>query len=292
MPGLSNVNIKASALRRFIAATVLLLALVPAAPANASGATTPKRIISLAPAITELLFALHLGDRVVGVSNVCDRPEEARTKTKIGGMTTPSLESIIALKPDLVIMIKEGNPKEVADRLAKLGIRIYVFSAKRLADLPPAIRELGNTLGVPKSSGLLSRKIESAIREANSVHSNSKKTAKKALFVISPSPLIVAGPGTIINDAMTLSGLQNIAADSTTAYPSISLETVIQRQPEIIIIGSAQGMKNQAEGLLKRLKTVEAVRSGHIYYMGDELYRPGPRIPEGLTKLNYYANKP
>lgn len=279
-------------MRFLIKSTLFILTILLSWPGNALCVTTPKRIISLAPAITELLYALQLDDRVVGVTNVCDRPAEAHYITKVGGMTTPSLESIIALKPDLVVMIKEGNPKEVSDRLTKLGIKVYVFSAKRLADLPPAIRELGNILGVPKSSGTLAKRIESAIHEGKAVRSNLKRQPKKALFIISPSPLIVAGPGTIISDAMALSGLHNIADDATAAYPVISLETVIQRQPEIIFIGSAQGMKSRAEGLLKRFKTVEAVRSGHIYYMGDELYRPGPRIAEGLIKLQQYANQP
>jgi iron complex transport system substrate-binding protein len=234
---------------------------------------------------------MGLGDRVVGVTNVCDRPEEARSKTKVGGMTTPSLESIVALKPDLVVMIKEGNPKDVADRLKNLGIRVHVFSSRRLADLPPAIRELGKVLGARGKADVLAGRIESAMRETI-LHKEAKKREKKALFLISPYPLIVVGQGTIISDAMALYGLENIAADAKISYPEISLETVIERQPEIIIIGSAKGMKKPVEGLLKRLKMVKAVRNGHVFYVGDALYRPGPRIPDGMSELERCLNIP
>ncbi len=90
---------------------------------------------------------------------------------------------------------------------------------------------------------------------------------------------------------MRLCGLKNIVADGGSAYPEISLETVIQRQPDIIILGSARGMKNHAEYLLKRLKTVRAVRSGHVYYVGAALYRPGPRIPDGIADLERCLTK-
>jgi iron complex transport system substrate-binding protein len=265
---------------------------VPLYASEHASIKTPVRIVSLSPAITELLFALGLGEHVVGVTSVCDRPSEALKRQRVGGMVNPSLESILALKPDIVVMIKEGNPKAVADRLRKLGIRIHVFSARRLAEIPPAIREMGNALGTRNQAGNLASKIESAIGEAAMFSKASKGQARKALFVISPSPLIVVGPGTIMDDAMALCGLENIAADAKTAYPEFSLETVIKRQPDIIFIGSAKGMKNEAEGLIKRLNMVKAVRSGHVFYAGDALYRPGPRITDGISELVKYSLKP
>ena len=278
--------------RRFTAMLATLLAILPLWGGEAFCAAPPRRIVSLAPAITELLYALGVGDRVVGVTNVCDRPAEALKKPKVGGMTNPSLESILALKPDLVLMIKEGNPKEAADRLKKLGIRVHVFSAGRLADLPPAIREMGRALGVRGQAAALAGKIESATSDAARRRKGAKGRVRKALFIVSPAPLIVVGQGTIIDDAMALCGLKNIAADAGSAYPEISLESVIERQPDIIIIGSGRGMKIRAEALLKRLKTVTAVQNGRVCYLGDALYRPGPRIPEGMAELYNCATIP
>ena len=124
-------------------------------------ADSPKRIISLAPSITEILFALGLGDRIVGVTNFCDYPEAARKKQKIGGMTNPSLESVISLQPDIVVMTIDGNPKEFEERLRSLKIKTYVFRAVRLSELPQAVRDLGSALDAQERSNSLAAKIDS-----------------------------------------------------------------------------------------------------------------------------------
>lgn len=261
-------------------------------------ASPPHRIVSLAPAMTEIMFSLGLGERIVGVTTVCDRPAEARAKTKIGGMANPSIEAIIALKPDIVVLNKDGNPKTIADHLARLGIKTYVFRASRLSELPDGIREMGRTLGVQPAANGLAEQIEASIRNIRS--SPPGKTAqsgthrpRKALFVIWPNPLIVAGPGTILDDAMAMRGLRNIAADANVAYPRFSLEAVIERQPDLILIGKGHDdMRSLSKGLLKNLRTLEAVQKGRVCFMDDALYRPGPRIPAGLEDLKQCENMP
>ncbi|AJY68358.1 hypothetical protein RW64_01465 [Geobacter sulfurreducens] len=237
--------------------------------------------------MTEILYAMGLGNRVVGVSNACDRPTEVRNKAKVGGMPNPSLEAILALKPDMVVMTQEGNPKSIADRLTKLGKKIYVFKANRLPELPTGIREMGQALGARDAAEGMARSIETAMTEV-SIRKQKQSKAEKALFVIWPKPLIVAGGNTIINDAMKLNGLTNIAADTTSvAYPHYSVEAVMQRQPDIIIIGAAHDpdMKRQSKELMKHLGMLDAVRKGRVCYVGDALYRPGSRIAEGLAEL-------
>jgi len=248
--------------------------------------------------MTEIIFSLGLGERVVGVTTVCDRPEEARSKTKIGGMANPSIEAIVALKPDMVVMNSDGNPKVIAERLAKLGIKTHIFRARRLTELPTGIRELGQALGARPAADHLAENIEKAIRDVSSSHqgkSSPTHTAggRKALFVIWPSPLIVAGPGTILDDAMKMSGLNNIAADGKVAYPRFSVEAVIERQPDLILIGKGHDdMKTLAKGFLKSLSMLEAVRKGRVCFMGDALYRPGPRIPAGMAELDRCGKMP
>ena len=110
-------------------------------------ASPPKRIISLAPSTTEILYALGLGDHIVGVTTFCDYPEAAKAKAKIGGMSNPSLEAVVSLKPDIVVMTTDGNPKEFEERLRSLKIMTYVFTARRLSELPQGIRELGRGAG-------------------------------------------------------------------------------------------------------------------------------------------------
>jgi iron complex transport system substrate-binding protein len=266
--------------------------------AHCSSVPPPIRIVSLAPAMTEILFSLGLGERVVGVTTVCDRPDDARRKTKIGGMSNPSLEAIVTLKPDMVVMNTDGNPKAVADRLATLGIKTHVFTARRLAEIPAGIREMGEALGVRSAADLLAEKIETSIRNAGSLQSGKSSFAvgvgKKVVFIIWPSPLIVAGPGTILDDAMKMNGLNNIASDARVPYPRFSLESVIERQPDLILIGKGHNdtMKKLSKGLLKSLRSLEAVRRGRVCYMDDGLYRPGPRIPAGMEELGRCRKMP
>lgn len=258
----------------------------------------PKRLVSLSPAMTEIIFSLGLGARLVGVTNVCDRPGEARSKTKIGGMANPSLEAIIALKPDMVVMTSDGNPKVIAERLAKLGIKTHIFESRRLTELPAGIRKMGQALGARTAADHLAENIEKAIRDVSISHHGKSSQAsigggRKALFVIWPRPLIVAGPGTILDDAMKMSGLRNIASDGKVAYPRFSVEAVIERQPDLILIGKGHNdMKTLSKGFLKSLSMLEAVRKGRICFMGDALYRPGPRIPAGMEELDRCGKMP
>lgn len=125
-----------------ITVIVLVLFLYGIAAA-ADSVIPPKRIVSLAPSMTEILYALGLGDNIVGVTTFCDYPEEAKKKPKIGGMSNPSLEAVISLKPDIVVLTTDGNPKEFEERLVSLKIKTFVFQARRLSGLPQGIRELG-----------------------------------------------------------------------------------------------------------------------------------------------------
>lgn len=284
-------SILGATLRVKISTVVATLLMVLISTGTATCAPAPGRIVSLAPAVTEILYALGLGARVVGVTNVCDLPLEARKKPKVGGMANPSIEVVVSLKPDVVVMTSDGNPREIAKRLAGLGIRTYVFGATRLAELPSGIREMGQALGAEIAADRLANDIEksvkvfSAMRQKPGVQTGSFSDIK-VIFIIWPAPLIVAGPGTIMDDAMTVCGFSNIAADSKVPYPRFSLESVIERRPDLIIIGKGHEMKKKSEQLLRRLNMLEAVRKGRICYMDDPLYRPGPRIPQGIAELN------
>ena len=180
----------------------------------AESASPPKRIVSLAPSMTEILFALGLGDNIVGVTTFCDYPEEAKKKLKIGGMSNPSLEAVLSLKPDVVVMTTDGNPKEFEERLIALKIKTYVFEARTLIGLPDGIRSLADALGVKARGERLAKSIEDGVQKASRATSrvHDRALIKKVLFIVWPEPLIVAGPGTAIDDAITLLGYDNIAS--------------------------------------------------------------------------------
>jgi len=277
---------------RQVITSLFLLALL-ARTGAAYCAAPPERIVSLAPAVTEILFSAGLEKRVVGVTNVCDRPAAARKKTRVGAMANPSLEAIIALKPDLVILASKENPKELAGRLAALNVRTHVFKTTNLDELPSELRAIGKITATEAALGLLAGKIEASLRHARlRFQQKAASTNHKTLFVVWPNPLVVAGAGTIIDDAMTKIGLKNIASDSAAPYPRLSLETIIGRRPDLIIIGAGHtDMKEGSRALLKRLGMLEAVRKGRVCYLKDDaLYRPGPRIPEGFMELEQCAN--
>ena len=258
----------------------------------------PQRIISLAPNITEILFALGLDKRIAGVTSYCDYPEEAEKKQKIGGMSNPSLEAVVSLKPDMVVMTTDGNPKEFEERLRSMNIRTYVFTAKRISELPMGIRKLGTALGVNRKAEELANSVEKAldgIRNRRSAgrgpHPATGLKKKKVLFIVWPEPLIAAGPGTVIDDALALVGVENIAADAAAQYPKYSIEEVLRRSPETIIIGKGTGMEEVSQGLLKRLKNLPAIKRKHLYFVSDDLYRLGPRTIGGIEEISSILEK-
>jgi iron complex transport system substrate-binding protein len=250
-------------------------------------AQTPARIISLAPNLTEILYDLGLGEQVIAVSRYCNYPPEVKTKPTIGGMSNPSLEAIVAMRPEMVVLTDDGNPRQIERRLRQVGIRTHVFRAKRLADLPGETRALGTALGVAARAERSAARIESVIRRHSEKTQRYRGLApRKALFVVQPDPLIVAGPGTAIDDVLQLLGIRNIAANAKTQYPRYSLEEVIRQSPDIIFMGMMQdAVMDQSRRLLGRLSQVDAVRLGRVHYIGDPLFRMGPRITEGISEM-------
>jgi iron complex transport system substrate-binding protein len=250
-------------------------------------AQTPQRIISLAPNLTEILYDLGLGDRVVAVSGYCDHPPEVRAKPKIGGMSNPSLEAIVAMRPDMVVLTDDGNPREIERRLRNLKIRTHVFRAKRIAELPSEIRMLGTALGISGGADRSAGRIESLIRRyAEKSKRAAGRTPLKVLLVVQPDPLIAAGPGTAMDDVLTLLGLVIIAANAKTQYPRYSLEEVILQSPDMIIMGKGHdAVMAQSRRLLKKLNRVPAVLRGRVFYIDDPLFRLGPRITDGIAEI-------
>jgi len=250
-------------------------------------AETPMRIVSLAPNITEILYDLGLGDRIVAVTSFCDYPPQAEAKVRIGGMANPSLETIVALRPDIVVMTDDGNTEAFRNRLNTLGIKTCIFWARRLSELSDGIKELGKTLGAEERAAEKAERIEQFIvTTKKKTQTSPMQSATSVLFVVQPYPLIVVGPGTAIDDSLKLLGLKNIASDMESRYPKFSLEMVVSRSPDLILIGRAPGMaEDYAGGLLKKLETLEAVKGGRICYISDPLFRLSPRIIEGIREV-------
>ena len=255
-----------------------------------SFAEIPKRIISLAPNVTEILFALGAEDRVIAVSSFCDYPEGTKLKPTVGGMSNPSLEAVVSINPDIVLFSIDGNPKTFEERLRSMNVRTFTLRSRRITELPAGIRQVGAAVGAPDKAEALARETEKKIsaleeRERTIRKPQSAAQRQKVLFIIWPEPLIVAGPGSIADDALQMIGVLNISGNTVSSYPKYSIEEIIRQAPDTIFIGKGTGMDKVADGLLKRLKSVPAVRNRRVFYVSDYLYRLGPRTMQGVEEL-------
>ena len=238
----------------------------------------PQRIVSLAPSVTETLFALGLSDRIAGVTSYCDYPPEAKTKEQIGDTLKPSIEKIIALKPDLVIASIASQLESFVQKLEGAGIPVYVSSPRNLEETINSIQAIGNLTGAADKAKDLTATLRARIEQ---VHKRVAGDNKPSVFVMLGSePLITIGGLSFINDLIQQAGGRSISEDEKSDYPQYSLEKVIARKPEVIFLQAGN------EQLPARLKQTPAARQGRVYHLNDDLLlRPGPRIVDGLEEI-------
>jgi iron complex transport system substrate-binding protein len=242
----------------------------------------PQRIISLAPNLTELLFALGLDERLVGVTSFCDFPLAARSKTAVGNTLQPDLEKIIALKPDLVVVTTASQLEKLFQQLAQLAIPVYVTNPRTVRDVLTSLRHLGEITGTSERAAALANEWESRI---NAVEKrNQALSPPRVLFVLQLAPLITVGRNTFLNDLITLAGGASISASETADYPQFSRESVLARAPEIIVI-PGNNLVDEAEARAAFAVT-PAVRNRRLAPINPDLTsRPGPRLIDGLEEL-------
>jgi iron complex transport system substrate-binding protein len=238
----------------------------------------PQRIVSLAPSVTETLFALGLDNRVVGVTSFCDYPPEAKAKESVGDTQKPSLEKIIALRPDLVIISTASQLEQSVRHLAELRIPVYVSNPRNLEGLLTSIERIGEIAGVPDRANEVTRQMR---RRIEAVRARIEERPHPRVFVIlGCEPLITAGAPSFISDLIARAGGRSISAEEPMDYPQFSLETAVARQPEVIFLQAGN------ETLPARLNQTPAVREGRVYRLDDALLlRPGPRIVDGLEEM-------
>ncbi len=247
--------------------------------------TNPQRIISLAPSVTEILFSLGLGDRVIGVTSYCDYPEIAKTKEKIGDTLNPNIERIIALKPDLIMITTASQLETLVRKLDELSIPVYVTNPRTVREVAASIREIGQATGATAQAADVVNEIESRISAVKKRVDSLPKP--RVFYVLQTGPLITAGRNTFINDLIVLAGGSSISGEETADYPQFSRETVIARAPEIIIAPAIHGSELVREADLRRdFAITPAVRFNRIVRVNpDWVDRPGPRIADGLEQL-------
>ena len=245
----------------------------------------PQRIISLAPNVTEILFALGLGERVVGVTSYCDYPEAAKTKEKVGDTLNPDLERIIALKPDLVVITTASQLEKLTSKLDELGIPVYITNPRTVREVVSSISDLGEVTGAKHQAAEISAQMEQRINKVEKRVSVLPKL--RVFYVLQTGPLITAGRKTFINDLIDLAGGRSISGEETADYPQFSRETVVARAPAVIVIPASHGSEFVREADLRRdFATTPAIRFNRIVRVNpDWVDRPGPRIVDGLEQL-------
>ncbi len=248
-------------------------------------AKAPTRIVSLAPAITEVLFAIGSSDQLVGVTQYCDYPPEARLKPKVGYIH-PNLESIVALQPDLVVAPREFLRADILGKLEQLKIPTFILDAKTIEDVLSHIQSLGRMLGRSESADGLAAQMRQRIIAIKTRTATLPRP--RLLYVLNSEPLITVGPGSFIDQLIELAGGANIAARAKTPYPRLNIEEVLKEDPELLIfpVGTAEGIPDSEQQVWKRWTTLSAVKYGRFHHIpSDLLNRPGPRIVEGLETL-------
>lgn len=248
-------------------------------------AKAPSRIISLAPSVTEMLFAIGAGAQVVGVTQFCDYPPEASLKTKVG-YANPNLESLVALQPDLIVAPQEFLKPDLIGKLEQLKIPLFILSARTVEDVVGHIQTLGRMLDHRTEATVLGMDLRQQIAR---IKTRTQSAAPiRVLYVLNSEPLITVGPGSFIDQLIGLAGGINIAAKSATAYPRLSMEVVLQENPDILVfpIGKTEGISESEQQSWRKWSTLTAVKENNLRQIpADLLNRPGPRIGKALELL-------
>jgi iron complex transport system substrate-binding protein len=237
--------------------------------------TTPKRVVSLAPNITEMLYAIGAGDRVVGTDDFSNFPPEAKKIAKVGGMQ-PNVEKIAALKPDLVIASTEGNHPSLATALGAAGVALYVVRTDRLAEIAPAMERLGRLLEAPRTDDAVRE-----LREAIEKQRRTRVRSARVIFAVWTDPLYVAGQNTFTNDLMQLTGAQNVV--HVDGWPQYSLESLVASPPDLILYPRGAVTPPQVAALMQRVPELHA----EVVPVDEDIFqRPGPRVAIAAKALN------
>lgn len=271
----------------FPSCALLLAACALAAP--------PQRIVSTAPSATEMLYALGLGDRVVGVTTFCHYPPEAAKKPKIGDYMHPSLETIVGLRPDLVV--SETTGVRHAERLRSLNLNVIEIDDATLAGIYDSIHRIGQAAGVPARADALCAQMRA---QFDGIHAKvARLPRRRVLFLVGRTPgriedMIAAGRASHLNELIEIAGGDNVFRDSFAAYGRISLEELLVRNPEVIVnmgemsetVGVTDAQKRAVVALWNRYPALDAVRQHRVYAVASDIFVvPGPRVVEAARAM-------
>ncbi len=279
-------------------ALIWIAALASLSPAWAG--SVPRRIVSTAPSITETLFALGLGARVVGDTTFCNYPPAARRLPRIGTFLEPNLETILALRPDLVVIIR--NPIHLGEKIRALGLRVVEVDQETVSSIFDSIRQLGAITGVPDAAAKLTRSLKSQLDQVR--RRAAAQPRKRVAFIIGRNPgalegMVAVGNASYLNELLALAGGDNVFGKAAAAYPRVSLEEIFARDPEVIIdMGdmaqpedvSAQ-RRRAVVNLWNRYPSISAVKHRRVFAVSSGIFVvPGPRMVEAARAFERFLH--
>jgi len=247
----------------------------------------PRRVVSLAPNITEMIYKLGCGNTLAGNTTFCDYPEEAKKVAKVGDMLTVDFEKLISIKPDLIFVTVEGNKKEIYDKMVSLGFKVFVSNPRNYGGIKKTYLDVAGIFGkrdlALKETGLWDAELYKF------QNAGAKLSGKKVLFLIEIKPIMAAGTSTFLNEYIRVLNLKNVTEGVKINYPVMNREEIIRLNPDVIVYPD-DGITN-LESFKKSYpewKNISAIKNGLVVFADRNLYfRPGPRFIQALC--NFYS---
>jgi ABC-type Fe3+-hydroxamate transport system substrate-binding protein len=270
------------------ASLVCTLVTYAALSAAAAFAAEPMRIISLAPSVTETIFALGLGERLVGVSIYCDYPAAAQRIDRVGTFLTPNVEAIVVKRPDVIIAVPSPGNQSSVQALRRLGLKVVLVDPNTVAEIKESLLTIGGALGHEAAARALVARIDAHIAGVQARLDD--VPARKVLMVVGQTPLVAVGSGTFQDELIRMAHGINLAAAAGGIWPRLSIEFAIAAAPDVII-DTSMGNEEQvgaapAMNFWKAFPTIPAVHDGRVYgYKAYQVLRPGPRIADAFEAL-------
>jgi len=255
----------------------------------------PRRIVSTAPSITEMLFALGLGERVAGVTTFCHYPPEAARLPKIGSFIQPNLEAIAALGPDLVIILK--NPIELAQKLETLRQRVLEMDHETIDGIYGSLERIAAAAGTPERARALNGSLRAQLDEIR--RRTAARPRRRMVFLVGRTPgtlqgLVAVGRASYLNQLIEIAGGENIFRDAVAPYPKVGFEEMLARNPEVIVdmgdmaqtVGVTERHKREVVALWNRYPALAAVRQGRVFAVASDIFVvPGPRMVDAAREF-------
>jgi iron complex transport system substrate-binding protein len=243
-----------------------------------------RRIVSLAPHATELLFAAGAGSRIVATVRHSDHPEAARSIPRIGDALRLDMERLLALKPDLVVAWLDGTPERALEPIRRAGVPVYRDRPRKLVDVARSLERLGHLAGTDVTAGAASRTYLARLEGLR--HGQANRPDLTVFFQVWRNPLMTLNGDQVIDDALRLCGGRNVFAQERLAVATVDIESVVRRDPDAIIVLASSGESDEALSAWKRLPGLRATSRGNLVPLDDSsLARPTPGMLDGVVRL-------